>query len=265
MERIIFLRLSEADMHHATRNNAESYNLLDSSDIEVVPDWLLGTYYYNDIVSSTKPGIRLPSDPFALSTLFGYMVTGSENCSANKKEMVTCDMTSANPDDIAPDLPGMWALESSGITESLSESDENRKILHEIYGTIEVRDRKIFVKFSRSFEKMNLDDNYRAALCRLDQLFGSLHDNRDLCSAFCKIIKEYRECIIIEEVSHEFSIEDSPIMLYNNALSPCVCVRLCVAKIAHKYAKHSIVGKRSCVTHLIGERSVAEHLSRTML
>ncbi|EPB77219.1 Tas retrotransposon peptidase A16 [Ancylostoma ceylanicum] len=212
MGKIILPRLSETDINHAMRNKKESYNLLNSSDIEIVPDLLLGIDYYNDIVSSTEPSVRLPSGLFAVPTFFGHVVTGSEHCSANSKGWISCGsyMTFTNPEDTAPDLSVMWALENFGITEPLSESEENRKILQQFHDTIEIRDNEIFVKFPWKFNKMDLDDNYRVALSRLHQLYRSLNGKRDLWSAYCKIIGEQLERNIIEDVPQTSNNGDCP-------------------------------------------------------
>ncbi|VDO21889.1 unnamed protein product [Haemonchus placei] len=77
-----------------------------------------------------------------------------------------------------------------------------KKIMQDFHDAIEIRDKKISVKFLWGMNHMDLSDNYKAALSRLHQLYNSLRKNDEIWPTYSRIIEEQLQRNIIEDVPH---------------------------------------------------------------
>ncbi|KAK6013893.1 hypothetical protein OSTOST_20765 [Ostertagia ostertagi] len=152
------------DINYILRNNVDAH-LLNTSDVKIFPEVLIGIDHYNDVINTSEPSITLPSGLLAVPTFFGHVITGMGNADASSKNWLTSNafLSLAQPEHENFDLSAMWALENFGITDPISESDENQEILQNFYDTIEIRDKEIFVKFSWKMNRMDFSDNYKVS------------------------------------------------------------------------------------------------------
>ncbi|KHJ98740.1 Tas retrotransposon peptidase A16 [Oesophagostomum dentatum] len=126
------------------RLHAIASNFLNLQPVDVFPEVLFGIDYYNELLDTSMSAYKLPSGLTAIPTVFGYVISGSLNNSYTSD--VTHSLLNILPStEGLPDLSLMWDLEGLGIRESISESEENEKILRTFYETIEIRGKQIYV------------------------------------------------------------------------------------------------------------------------
>ncbi|CAJ0590328.1 unnamed protein product [Cylicocyclus nassatus] len=208
-EPVTLARLSSEDIKYASEKNIES-GILNDMDIETLPEVLVGIDYYNEILDISATPIQLPSGLYAVPTIFGHAITGLDGNTISETVMSFNSSTSFY-EETSPDFSAMWNLENMGITDTISETEENQKILKEFYDTIEIRNKEIYVKFPWKSNKMELDNNYKIAFSRLMQLYNSLSSKKDLWEKYCKIIEEQLRKKIVEDVPSKSQSKDCPL------------------------------------------------------
>ncbi|KAK6029866.1 hypothetical protein OSTOST_04012 [Ostertagia ostertagi] len=117
-DKITIPRLSKMDINYILRNNVDAH-LLNTSDVKIFPEVLIGIDHYNDVINTSEPSITLPSGLLAVPTFFGHVITGMGNADASSKNWLTSNafLSLAQPEHENFDLSAMWALENFGITD----------------------------------------------------------------------------------------------------------------------------------------------------
>ncbi|CAJ0588388.1 unnamed protein product [Cylicocyclus nassatus] len=161
------------------------------------PSILLGIDYFNEIFIANQPPVRLPSGFYLSLTFFGYTISGKHSHAGPGAYNEKCTLFSQTENNF--DYPNSYSLESMGITNSLSEQEETEKIIDNFYKTIEIHDKKIYVRLPWKANKDKLANNYKLALSRLHQQYKLAHKNPKLWEEYCKLIRDQFNNGIIEK------------------------------------------------------------------
>ncbi|KAK6023881.1 hypothetical protein OSTOST_10319 [Ostertagia ostertagi] len=137
--------------------------------IEVNPDILLGIYYFNDILQTNEPIIRLPSGLFMTPTFFGPVISGTVTTSDTEPQhfydhIIRTYTTQCSYEHSDLDYSDLWKLPGVGIDELQTNEELNRQIIANFYSTVQNRNGKIYIQFPWKTNKHQLADNYNLAL-----------------------------------------------------------------------------------------------------
>ncbi|KIH60744.1 hypothetical protein ANCDUO_08993 [Ancylostoma duodenale] len=173
------------------------------------PEILIGIDYFNWVMKSNEPVVRLPSGLFITSTFFGPVVLGTpRNDESTEEELYETIIHSyitnvdvepekqCNPN---PDYSELWKLPGVGTEELLTEEEEFKQVMEQFCSTVELRDGKIYVCFPWKANRHELADNYSLALSRLHQLYKMKERNPDCWNEYCKVINEQLHKKFIED------------------------------------------------------------------
>ncbi|KAK6031838.1 Pao retrotransposon peptidase, partial [Ostertagia ostertagi] len=142
---------------------------LQDSTIEVTPDILLGIDYFNDILQTNEPIIRLPSGLFMTPTFFGPVISGTVTTSDTEPQhfydhIIRTYTTQCSYEHSDLDYSDLWKLPGVGIDELQTNEELNRQIIANFYSTVQNRNGKIYIQFPWKTNKHQLADNYNLAL-----------------------------------------------------------------------------------------------------
>ena len=176
-------------------------------------DLLIGNDYYLDIILPQK--IEIQTGLYMLGSKLGWILarrtTETDENTAEPSMLIltygtyinreTTLMTHAdNSLPMKPNLEDFWRLESIGIQESPTESDDT-KALNRFNETLSYKNGRYIVTWPWKKEKPDLPQNHGLALGRLKSLINRMKRNPDLVEKYTEIIEEQLKQGIIEMVS----------------------------------------------------------------
>ncbi|KAL6739746.1 hypothetical protein Aduo_013165 [Ancylostoma duodenale] len=172
----------------------------EKSDVDV----LIGIDYYWDVVDLNR-NQQLPSG-FVLSyTKFGPVLSGLRTSSSSYVNTATSFKPSAveNEEHKETDeiVRRLFGLESAGLTDDPSESDES--VIQQYYSTVKIIDGLIHVKFPWKSNHPFLPDNEGLTLRRLESQYAKLHTDQMGWSDYCQTFDQQLKSRIIEEVDEQ--------------------------------------------------------------
>ena len=195
----------------------QGLELADSSESQCGIDILIGSDHYWDIV--TGETIRGNSGPTAISSKFGWLLSGPTNvsCSPNESNTVSNLIISGGPcfneandkDEIVDMLKTFWETESTGI---LDDSKIERQVPDIVKQTdISFNGRHYETRLPWKEDCAPTSNNYGMCVSRLRSLHHKLRNEPNLLSDYDKIIQQQCEAGIVERVpksncAHELSV-----------------------------------------------------------
>ena len=176
-------------------------------------DLLIGNDYYLDLILPQE--IEIQKGLYMLGSKLGWILAGRtaetvENAAEPSMLILTYGtdinrettlMTHADYSlPLKPNLEDFWQLESIGIQESPTESDDT-KALNRLNETLSFENGRYSVTWPWKKEKPDLPENHGLALGRLKSLINRMKRNPDLVEKYTEIIEEQLKRGIIEMVS----------------------------------------------------------------
>ena len=178
-------------------------------------DFLMGNDYYLDVIVPQK--IEIQAGLYLLGSKLGWILSGRTCKEADNKgeasmliltystdinretTLMTCTDSSLP---LKPNLEDFWSLESIGIKESPTETDDG-VALKKFSETLKYERGRYAVKWPWKKDKPDLPENYGVALERLKSLLSRLKGNPDLVQKYDEIIEDQLRQGIIESVGSD--------------------------------------------------------------
>uniref|UniRef100_A0A183FAA1 CCHC-type domain-containing protein n=1 Tax=Heligmosomoides polygyrus TaxID=6339 RepID=A0A183FAA1_HELPZ len=171
---------------------------------ESQPRILLGCDLLWDFVNGLK--VKLASGIYAISTLFGYMLSGSQSSqNSSTKEQVMC---TSNLSEEAELWDTYWKMDSVGINEYPGpEKTEKQRCDEEVWrnfcDTTVKRSDGYYVRLPWKQQHEPLPDNYKIALARLRGTYNRYRGDSTMMEKYDEVFKDQVQKGILEEVSPE--------------------------------------------------------------
>ena len=204
--------LNPDDVEFLKREGWEK-NLADTlpTSTELSPvEMLIGNDYYFELLKPRK--IHLSNNLFAFQTKLGWVFGGKTQASIdeviNKSNSFVCTAVMSVT---KPDLNQFWDLESLGITESPSTSDDDIA-LEKFNKSVKFTNGRYMVTWPWREDHPDLAENYQLALGRLKSILQRLVKIPTLLEKCDAIIKEQLNKGIIERVTDE--TDEGPLKHY---------------------------------------------------
>ncbi|VDO76220.1 unnamed protein product [Heligmosomoides polygyrus] len=172
---------------------------------ESQPRILLGCDLLWDFVNGLK--VKLPSGIYAISTLFGYMLSGSQSSQNNstRERQVMC---TSNLSEEAELWDTYWKMDSVGINEYPGpEKTEKQRCDEEVWrnfcDTTVKRSDGYYVRLPWKQQHEPLPDNYKIALARLKGTYNRYRGDPTMMEKYDEVFKDQVQKGILEEVFPE--------------------------------------------------------------